>query len=285
MTSQRRVDSGAVGGAGLSIARGWNTLTVDWFTTSATANSIGAAPSGLLFLNYTSGLHKDGYGVHAHTVQSIIRAHATGNLVQRLQVAGLTTPIVPETDFYTIGVGYEVIMNPSGTAAANLAYAVHGEVQSGEAEGAGFRTLFSQLYATDAEIGTSLMWAQNCMNFKRWPSDPDTSRLDIETARDYRFDANVTAATFWQMKMLHTYHAITYVWAGSITDSVGGTVNIKTHVAALAGVIPKGTEVAATSRVGNGAYSTTWFDNTVNVFSEARESATRLGRSDDGLAS
>ncbi len=285
MTSQRRVDSGAVGGAGLTIARGWNTLTVDWFTTSAAAGNIGAAMNGLLFLNYTSGLHKDGYGVHAHTAQWIIRGHATGNLVQRLQVNDLTTPIVPETNFYTIGVGYEIVMMPSGTSAANLAFALHGEVQSGEAEGAGFRELFGALYATDAEIGVSLMWAQCNDCFKRWPSDPDTARLDIETDRDYRFDANVSAATFWQAKLLHTYHAITYAWAGSITNSAGGTVPIKGHLAVIAGNIPKGTEFGNTSRVGNGAYSITWFDNTVNINSESRESATLLGRSDDGLAS
>lgn len=284
MTSMRRFDSGAVGGAGMTLARGYNSLVVDWFTTSATAGNIGSNMSGLVYLNYTSGKHASGVGVHTHSTHWIIRPHATGNLVQRLQVAGTTTPIVPETNYYLTALAYQLIIHTSGTGAANLALAFQCEVQSGEGEAGGWRGLYSAVYTTDAEVGPSIAFCRARSEFTRWPNDADTSRLNLETARDYRYDVNVTASTFWQAAAILTYHSITYSIAGTVTGSSGGTVNIKAHVAVEAGSVSKGTEIASTSRVGNGAYSMTWYDNTVNVFSEAWESSTLIGRSDDGVA-
>lgn len=284
MSSMRRIDSGAVGGAGMTLARGWNTITLDWFTTSATAGNIGSNMSGIVYLNYTSDKHADGDGAHNHTTHWQIHPNSTGNLVQRKQVVPTVVPIIPEADYWIVGVGYQVIMHQSGTAHVNLALAVQTEVQSAEAEGGGWRNIYSALYASDSEICPVVMYARARSEFKRFPADPDTSRLDVETARDYRFDANVTAATAWQLAMLLTYHTIKYAIAGAITGSGGGTVTIKAHVAAESGPLPKGTEVAATSRAGNGAYSMNWYDNTVPVFVEARESATLIGRSDDGVA-
>ncbi len=285
ISSMRRIDSGATGGTGITVARGFSTLVMDWFTTSATAGNIGSNMSGLLFLNYTSDKHSSGDGVHAHTTHWMIRPTATGNLVQRLQVAAATTPVINETDYWLISVGYQIIQIPSGTGSGNLAYAFQCEVQSGEAEGAGWRPLYSALYASDPEIGTSLMWARARTDFIRWPGDPDTSRLDIENSRNYRFDVNVNSSQFWQAAMLLTWHSITYSIAGTIAGSSGGSVIIKAHLAIAAGSIEKGTEIANTSRSSNGAYSMTWYDNTVNVFVQAWESSTVLGRSDDTVAS
>jgi hypothetical protein len=284
MTSMRRFDSGAVGGAGMTLARGYNSLVVDWFTTSGTAGNLGSNMSGLVYLNYTSGKHADGVGAHVHTTHWIIQPHSTGNLVQRRQITPATTPIIPETNYWLSGLSYQLILMTSGTGSANLSIAFQCEVQSGEAEGSGWRGLYSALYATDAEVGPSLAFCRARSEFKRWPGDTDTSRIDIETARDYRFDANVTAATFWQAAALVTYRTITFSIAGDITGSSGGTVTIKAHVADEAGNLSKGTEIGETSRVGNGAYSLTWYDNTVDVFTEAWESSTLIGRSDDDVA-
>jgi hypothetical protein len=284
MPAMRRLDSGAVGGAGITLTHGFNTLVVDWFTSSATAGNLGSNMSGLVFLNYTSGKHSEGDGAHVHTTHWCIRAHATGNLVQRLQVSGLTTPVIPETNYWISGVSFQIILITSGTSTANLAIAMQVEVQSSEAEGAGWRPMYNALYASDTEMGMSLLFCRARTEFMRWPAEPDTSRMNVQTARSYRYDVNVTASCFWQSAMLLTYHSITYTIAGTVTGSSDGTVNLKAHLAAEAGATAKGTEIASTSRAGNGAYSMTWYDNTIDVFTEAWESSTLIGRSDDDIA-
>jgi len=273
MSSMRRIDSGAVGGAGITLTRGFATLVMDWFTTSATAGNIGSNMSGLLYLNYTSDKHPDGDGVHTKTTAWTIRPHTTGNLVQRLQITPATVPIVPETNFWTTGAGYVITQMPSGTASSNLAYSMHVEVQAAEAEGAGWRPVYSALYASDAEIGPSLMFARARTEFKRWPEDSDDSRLNIETSRSYRFDVNVSASQFWQTYMLLTTHGITYTIGGTISGSAGGTVSISAYR------ISDGMRIATTSRSGNGTYSITWYDNTEDVFVKAYESPTLKGTS------
>jgi hypothetical protein len=140
---------------------------------------------------------------------------------------------------------------------------------------------------TDPEAGVFLGYGRARDDLKRWPLDPE-SRLDVETARSYRFQHNLTATTslgiIWQSVMFITHHSITYTISGNVTGSAGGTVNIDAHVAADAGSVDAGDEIGATSRVGNGSYSITWYDNTVAVYTEARESGVLLARSDTQVA-
>ena len=285
MTHMRRIDIGETGGvAGLTLARGFNSMVVDYFSTSATVGNIGSNTSALMYLNYTSGQHASGPGVHNHTTVWCILPYATGGAVQRLQVAGAKTPAIPESDYWLGGVSYQLMLNTMTTAPAQTGISFLCEVQSGEAEAAGWRSLYSALYISDTEIGLSYAWARGRTEFMRFPADPDTARLNIETARDYRYDTAQTGVMCWQAELFLTYHTITYTIAGTITGSGGGTVTIKAHVAAAAGPVEKGTEIASTSRSGNGAYSMTWYDNTVNTFVTAREDATHMGRSDDSAA-
>ncbi len=281
MTAMRRIDSGGAGGvAGVTLARGKNTFTLDWFTTSATAGNIGSNLSGIAFLNYTSGVHPSGEGVHQHTTAWNIRDYSTGDLIQKLQVAADTTFNIPETDYFITGLTYQIMIQTI-TGAAAYALAVLTEVQSGEGDGAGWAAIYSSIYSSDAEVGYSIMWGLARTQFKRWPNDPgrgDGNVLDIETARNYRFDSNITAAISWQMYGLLTYHSITYSISGTIAGSSGGTVNIKAYRT------DTGEKIGSTSRSGNGSYSITWYDNTIDTFAEAWESSALLGRSDDDVA-
>jgi hypothetical protein len=287
MAHMRRIDAGAVGGvAGLTLARGYNTLTVNWFATGTTVGQIPSMMSALLYLNYTSGKHSAGDGVHNHTTMWGITSYVSGwpaTTAMRRQLASDTTPIIPETNYWVGGAGYQLIIMPFGTAAAgSLGMAFLGEVQAGEAEGAGFRPFFSGIYQGTAEISPSVSFARAEDDFKRWPTDPDTSRLDVETARNYRYDNNLQVSTtngaVVQSYMMLTYHAITSSIAGTITNSGGGTVTITAHDDVNNLVI------GSTTRTGNGPYSITWYDNTSNVYTEAVESSVLIGRSATGTA-
>jgi hypothetical protein len=75
-----------------------------------------------------------------------------------------------------------------------------------------------------------------------------------------------------------TYHSITYTVSGTVSGSSGGTVTLNLHRAT------SGEKILSTTRTGNGTYTFTWYDNTEDLFVEARESGTLLGRSDTGVA-
>lgn len=274
----RRVDSGATGGAGVTLARGLNTFTFDYYSTSATAGNIGSNASGVLFLNYTSGKHADGDGAHAHTTVWINRPYLTGGLVQRLQYTPNTTPIIPETNYWIVSTGYELIMTTSGTAIGTFGFAFQGEIQTGESQDAGWQAFYSTIYASDPEIGTSIMWARARPNFKRYPNDKDPDRLDIETTRNYRFDIPINSAAIFQAKKLVTYHTMTYTISGNITGSNGGTITID------AWRTDNGEKIDTTTRTGDGSYSFTWYDNTIPIIVTAHESSTYKGASANQVA-
>lgn len=116
-------------------------------------------------------------------------------------------------------------------------------------------------------MGTSISWARARPNFKRYPNDPDTDRLGIETSRNYRFDIPISAAAVFQAKKFVTYHTITYTIAGNVSGSAGGTITLD------AWRTDTGEKIDTTTRVGDGAYSFTWYDNTIPVFVTAYESS------------
>jgi hypothetical protein len=117
------------------------------------------------------------------------------------------------------------------------------------------------------------MWARARSYFKQYPRDPDPEKLNVEIARDYRFDINQTAAGIWQNIKLISYHAITFAVTGTITGSAGGTVNIDLYRT------DTGELLDSTTRTGNGDYGFVWYDNTVDVVVLAFESDDLKGAS------
>lgn len=282
MSSMRRIDAGSVGAvAGMTLARGYNDFVCDYFTTSATAGNIGSNFSGVTYLNYTSGQSAFGGGDHNHTTAWMILPYATGGLVQKkVQAAASTkTPIIPETDYYLMAVSYQLVFSTSGTAAGSLALVMNCEVQASEAEAAGWRALYSAIFETDAEIGYTLSFCRGRTEFKRWANDPDTGRLNIETARDYRFDCNLNAAFIPQAYMLLTYNSITFSKVITVTGSAGGTVTV--NVRRAAGQDNEGMLLWSGTRSGNGTVTATLFEDATTKFTESSEDATHAARSGD----
>lgn len=276
-SSMRRIDAGSAGGvAGMTLDRGRNDLIVDYFTTSATAGNLGSNTSAALFLNYTSGQSALGGVDHNHSVAFILLPWETGGNVQRkVKSPTATTPAIAEANYFIMAASYWLVLQTSGTAVGNLAVTMNAEVLSGEAEGAGWRALYSALFASDAEIGPSISFARGRTEFKRWPLDPDTSRLDIESARRYRFDVNLNRGCSWQCVAWVTYSAITFSKSIAITGTGGGTATVNVRRASTGEVVWSG------SRVGDGSVTATLYEDTDTKFTEVRVSDLLVGRSGD----
>lgn len=259
-----RIDSGSGGGAWGTLARGRNTINFDRYSDAVGAGSNFGA---LLFLNYTSGKHTDGDGAHNHSTCWSLFDMNNAMSTQRDISAPNRLFNIPETSYYITGLSTELI----GTVLASGTFGgcFEAELGSGEGAQAGWDTLQSWTYISDAEVGVLWMIAASRDNFNRWTGSPE-GLMDIETTRQYRVcnpDAIDVGGRSWL-----TYHSIATTVSGTISGSGGGTVNLELHDY-------NGNKILSTSRVGDGAYSFTWLDDVDNVYVTAYESAIYKGMS------
>jgi len=273
------------GGAGLMIrndaaftlARGRNTLSADVYNTDTT--DLGNNLASVWLVNYTSGVPSQGYWAANHTVIRNLKAVGTQAAASQSIVSAIAPDIPETTNFRTsIGLRYVYTSNGSGNAAG---VHVGAERSSGEG-GPIWENVYEALGGTDPEVGVRTAWATARSVFNRWVdnsiSDADSNRLMLETARRWRVCLGGSCASFDHLDLFITYHSITFTISGTVTGSSGGTVNLSLCRVSTGEVVMK------TTRSGNGAYSFTWFDDTEEMYVEAYEDGTHLGRSDNDTA-
>lgn len=259
-----------------TLVHGRNSLNFDVYRTDAA--DFGWNTSGFWLVNYTSDKHSSGSGAHNHTVFWGLLQNGTAAAANNWTVAA-TSIIIPETNHYITAIGTRLVTLLTTLPPAGFAIAVERLAAEGGIE---WEIVYTDIKQTDAEIGTFYSWSQSKFLFYRWPNDPDTFRIDPETNRRWRINlpqGGTTNASGWiGISQIFTYHTITYTVSGNVSGSAGGTVTLNLCRSGT------GEKVLSTTRSGNGSYSFTWYDDTENVFVEARESGTLLGRSDNGVA-
>jgi hypothetical protein len=270
----RRLDSGAVGGAGMTLARGSNTITLDAFRTGTATGTLASNISAALYLNYTSAKATDGVGAHAHTVIHTSKEYAIQAVLTEIAAAGIP---IPEANYWLMAVGFILWNMPVGTVIADTWIALHVEVLSAEAEGAGWRNIYVGTVNTDAELGFTNSWARARSEFRRFPEDADSSRLDIKASRRVRF-ANAPIGFFFG-NWLVSYHSISVAKAGTISNFAGDGSGIPVNIYRA----DTNERIRTVTSVAGGGFSFTWYDDVVELYAEARENASKVGRSDDTL--
>ncbi len=262
-----------------TLARGRNSLNVDIYRTDTA--DYGWNVCGYFLVNYTSDKHADGVGAHNHTIEWGIAQNGTGAAASTVTVSA-TALTIPETDYFTVGLGTQLIVQPSGTVAP-AGFTVQVERLSAEG-GVEWEDVYADTSQTDPEIGVYLVYSQMRTIFDRFPGDADSTRVDIETSRRWRmFMTGSTATTGWySLSVVMTYHSILYDVSGSVTSTDGGTVNIGLH-RGDENSSQGGELVKSTSRTGDGSYSFTWYDDTESVYVVA-EDGTNAGRTLDDTA-
>ncbi len=264
----RRIDDDAVGGAGLgAINQGFNNLLSRYFTNSTTLGSIGSNPSGIFLLNYKSGKHSEGDGVHNHTTYWLNHPYTSVTLGYRYQYVPTITPDIPETNYYVSCNCYNVFLQTVGTAASTLYYSFQAEKYNGTAANGGWEELHSSNYYTDAEIGPSITWIRAGDPFKRFPNDP-LSNMDLEQTRDYKFETQPNNAHFQVIQMV-TYTSKNYTYSGTYLNVPNSNpVTIRAYAQRLGGQYSQIYELSDLSGNGTGSFSFSWYYNSLSPTSE-----------------
>ncbi|MCJ7631160.1 hypothetical protein MUP77_01985 [Candidatus Bathyarchaeota archaeon] len=274
ISCSHRVDVGSQYGAGISITRGENAFTINAY--SSAANIRHGALSGILHLNYTSGKHADGDGVHNHTV--VWGTHFKNANKYLVQLATVQ-PQISETNYWVTHFGWQAYTNKDTTGIANNAVCNFGaERTTGEGPQSGFQLLDEGMWGyTLQEASVCVFCGDASEDFDMHPNETDTNRLGVEVSRSFALG---TFSHVCGAMLYISYHAITYAVSGTVSgytgDGSGITVEVHradTDEKVLSGITTTG-----------GTYSLTWYDNVVSLFAQARQDATHIGRSDDAVA-
>lgn len=262
-----------------TFARGRNTINFDVYRTDTA--DFGTNISGFWILNYTSAKPTDGYAAANHSIVYNMSSVFDGAASVLRSIAAMAPSISAANYFINaVGVNYRYYSNTTGGPAG---VAITAERLASTEGGLEWEPIYTDVAHTDAKTGVHECWAQARSFFKRFPTDADPSRVDIETARRWRVLLSNNSASFDYLDMVITYHSIDYAVAGTLSDTDGGTVNIGLHRSNDDGSRP-GELLAETTRSGDGAYSFVWYDNTVPVYVTA-EDGTNAGRTLDDVAS
>lgn len=261
-----------------TLVTGDNTLTIDAYCTETTTDFL-TALNGFFLVNYTCDKPTGGHGAVTTTVRVGMEAPYAGGALN-IQTPAAWAPVIPQTDYRLVSMGVEFDYFAN---AANGGFGCFVDVErtSGEDQ-LTWDSVAGAAGISDFESGLRRNFVSCLRHFQRFPGDEgfhfNSIRRDVETARRWRAYNGSLTATWNRLALLYTIHSQTWTVTGNVTGSNGGTVDLWLHNA------DTGERLKHTTRVGDGSYTFTWYDNVTDLYVSAYEDGTHLNRSDIGPA-
>lgn len=274
VTLQLRCDPSATGGAAFTIARGKNSTYFQLYangTFNSTYNVI-SCTYAVLYLNYTSGKHTNGDGVHNKTVfwagfNDVYNVGATNDV----SVTGFA--LSESTSWWNNG--FVPLYKTTQHDGFNFTF----QYQGGELLGNGWGTAAAWVnpnFTTFHDPG----YGANRKQWDRFYNDPDTTRANPLVTRTWRTVGSVPGGSSTALMFYMTYHSIVYTIQGIVRGytGAGSGITVNAHRS------DTGELIATTTTASGGSFSMSWYDNTIPVYTEAYQDATHLGRSANATA-
>lgn len=229
--------------------------------------------SGILYVNYTSGIASTGIGSHNHTVYYHHASTNLSNTAPYTEYAAKVIAPIADTAYRLQGLGmwaWQYI----GSTSQHYDLELMAETLSGEDVGAlgdGWKRFAYARVTANSETGSfGLAYFEQDL-FKKHPSDPRVGAYTVTASRKLR---EYSIRWLGAVTFMAVYHSITFTKTGNVTGYVGsGAVTVNIHDATT------GEKVYTTTASAGGAYSITMYDNTRDHFSQVYEDATHVGRS------
>lgn len=261
-----RFDSGGAAGSGLSIARGKNTLELNYYSSADVAGLC-----GVWYLNYTSGKATNGDGTHNHSV--MFNLQTLDHAGARFKDSASLAPNLPESEYWINWVG--LIAAQAAPYSTSDSAGAQAERKTGEGAEDGWEDLGMISLHCESEMSSHLL-AFDARTFKHHPGDPDVTRLDLETARLWRAWSSQTTCRH-AFFLWYTYHVITHSRSHTVGGYAGTGSGLTVHAIRSSDMKHVDSIVTGSS----GAYSFTWYDDTDALIEICREDSTHVGRSDN----
>lgn len=267
-----RFDSNSNGGSGLSLSRGFNSLSLRFY--AASLSYIGAV-SGRVILNYTSGKPTNGDGESTHSIYQIARSnnHALTVSTVAYTTSYYSPPSIPESNYYISHICCKMDLDILASSTPHITHYL--KYQSGEGAGDGYFRVCGFGCSGPNEMMPAVLHSDCSSAFKRHPND--ASRVaDIEADREATTIGNPNFASgfgFWV-----TYSAITFSKTGTVSGYTGDGSGITVRFWRLTtGYLEY---LGSTTTSTGGAFTFTWYEDMNDVFAEARQDSTHTGRSE-----
>jgi hypothetical protein len=254
MAFQHRIDTGSSSGGGISLQSGLNNLSLFLYQTTQEYSNI----SGVIKLLYLSDVSTSGIDNHTQTVKSIIRQPEMvfRGFPYSTIISNTASFYIPNDDYYiqSSGLQYHMLTN-SSTMGINI----KARILPDEGVGEGYRSLYSDIYYADPELSYTPMYIRARDEFRRYPGDPDSARLNVESNREFvQNTSQITQVVSSNFSV--AYHGITHIISGSISNSSNNTSSLQ-----LLQQIDKEYILLKTGRVeGDGQFEFTAYDDTTN---------------------
>ena len=210
---QHRIDSGSSSGEGILLQSGLNNLSLFLYQTSTLRNITNL--SGNFKLLYLSDVSTSGIDNHTQTIKSILRQPEMISLGLTATANNTASLTIPNDDYYVQTSGLQYYMY---TPASSMGINIKARILPGEGVGEGYKSLYSDAYIGDQELSYTPMYVRARDEFRRYPGDPDTSRLDIQANREY-IQTTSQGTRIVSANFSTTYHGITHIISGSVTGS------------------------------------------------------------------
>lgn len=228
LTQHHRIDSGGAQGAGITLARGENTLTLDTYMSDTDDAQAPFNVDAVAYINYTCDKHSLGSDAQTRTIRWLLRdSIRTSGSSQYLTVSA-TKPSISQPHYGVVAVGFSMNVFLSGTTKVFAA----AEQGTGEGSGDGWVELIDVVGYNDENIPyTPYMDATRY--FMRHPLEPSTTRMNLSRTRRFRVGmasqtAGLDATDFISdLSMYLTFSAMPLEVSRGVAPAVNGlTVNI-----------------------------------------------------------
>ncbi len=265
LSVSQRIDSGGAQGAALTFARGRNSLYVGAYVTGS---GLVVGTCGWVTLVYSSGKSSLGRRAHVRCVPKLLITPATADILHSATTSAFS---FLDSDYYVVGAGFGAVLNCAG-GGLYFSNSVGVKAGAGELNGAHIYNQATHVFRAESETTMiNVISSINPKQWERWTSDPDTSRMALQTSRGIYIQSQVNiqaSLTGWIC-----YHGHKKSVTRNVNRSGGGTVNFNLWNQT------RGELLAAGSRSGDGAYTISCFEDTDTYFVEAWEDDTHKARS------
>lgn len=274
LVCQRRIDDAAVGGTGLNLSGGLNTLNIDIFRTVTAFGSLGSGLSGVVLLNYTSSINSGQTETGTKTIYTLLQetpATLSPTLITISSSARI--PFIPESYFSLLAEGTYFPIFWGGTALADQWLTFDAQIYGSESVGGGWQNLTAYVANTETEAGIFPVYGTGNGAWKKFPNQKTPNLLNYTSPRQFRLGAVPNSNTVLQGWHVTTYSPRQFFRTGSIYPNPGAGVTVSVH--------QNDTKELITSASTNseGKYVVDYISDKIDLYSDIFVSEQQMGRS------